>query len=66
MSTETPDSAPRDTLESLVGDWQRVMSQSLDGTEKLVKQRPWLALLAAFVIGIVFSEILHAFFGRRR
>ena len=55
-----------ETLESLVGDWKRLMSTSMEGAEKFAKEKPWIALVIAFLVGVVFDELLRALFRRRR
>jgi hypothetical protein len=72
MDQPTPSPAPPapqgklETLESLVGDWKRLTASSLDGAEKFAKEKPWIALIVAFVAGVIFDELLRALFRRRR
>jgi ElaB/YqjD/DUF883 family membrane-anchored ribosome-binding protein len=69
MAPPTTSPAPQgkvETLESLVGDWKRLLSSSVDGAERFAKEKPWIALIIAFVVGVIFDELLRALFRRRR
>ena len=66
-AAEAPASKSKvETLEGLVTDWRKLFTKSLDGTEKLARERPWVVLIIAFVAGVLFDELLRAIFRRRR
>ncbi|MEW5849400.1 MAG: hypothetical protein AB2A00_11330 [Myxococcota bacterium] len=58
--------ATQESAASLIQDWRVALTKMVDETEKFTKDKPFVAIGAAFTAGVVFNEIMSALFRRRR
>ena len=66
MADEPATSPQKDSASSLLREWRQLLTQAADESERFAKERPIVALVVAFIAGVVFNALVSALFRRGR